>query len=567
MTQERWPLPAGWNHERDLLVVTGAEARRAAEELTAGRSRRVLAIADGEPVSGAWVEHTQEGILRACGEMLSRPPEKIVYAERGEPVETLPSAADVRQWVDDAVRRIHLLRNTQHRFGPVWARHTIESSPEIIQSLPVGVLEAEAAGKPMVVVCPGPSLARNIDQVRALQGRAVIVAVSHALHAVTRAGIVADVVVSVDPSDLRMHYDGVDPSGFRVAAFDIGVHPGLFRLGRRPPITFAGNGHYAQWLMAALDHPLETVANGGSVTHAAASLGLCWRCDPIVFVGMDLSFPGGRMYADMSLDSNARIELRGDGRALAMGYDAGTAAVNREMSGGEDVLIDIVDAPGWDGVPVKTSRSFEVFRVWLEDLAAACPGRRFINATEGGVHVRGFEHLRLAEVIAELPQTVSVDVEGALHAAEQESALSSDRAARLERALSAHRRACAEAEVHADRCVKTIDRGRVGLEKAFIARFEGRRSSAADEAALNNLEHRLEKKVADAVRPLQDLTLSLQFPFSQVQRHAANGTPRDKFLVKRELHRMVSEAAGEMKKACDTALARLRTARVASSSS
>ncbi len=566
MTQERWPLPAGWNHEVDLLVVTGAEARRAAEELTAGRSRRVLAIADGEPVPGAWVEHTKEGILRACGEMLLRPPDKIVYAERGDPVETLPSAADVRQWVDDAIRRIHLLRNTQHRFGPVWARQTIESSPEIIASLPVGVLEAEAAGKPMVVVCPGPSLTKNIDQVRELQGRAVIVAVSHALHAVTRAGIVADVVVSVDPSDLRMHYEGVDPTGFRVAALDIGVHPGLFRLGRRPPITFAGNGNYAQWLMAALDHPLEPVVTGGSVTHAAASLGLRWRCDPIVFVGMDLSFPGGRMYADTSLDSNARIELSGDGRARAIGYDAGTAAVNRKMTGADDLLMEVVDAPGWDGIPVKTSRSFEAFRVWLEDMAAACPGLRLINATEGGVHVRGFEHLRLAEVIAELPETVRVDVEGALRAAEQEADLS-DRAARLERALAAHRRACAEAEVQADRCVKFIDRGRVGLEKAFIARLEGRRSSAADEAALDNLELRLEKKVGDAVRPLQDLTLSLQFPFSQVQRRAADGKPRDKFFMKRELHRMVSEAAGAMKKACDATLTRLRAARVDSPAS
>lgn len=561
MTEERTQLPAGWNDEIDLLVVTGADARRAAELLAARGLRRVLAVADGEPVRGAWVEHTEAGIRRVCRGMLSQPPQRVVYAERGAPVEDLPSPADVRRWVDDTIARIHMSRNTQNRFGPVWARQTIESSPEIIRCLPAGILEAEAAGKPMVVVCPGPSLTKNIDQVRALQGRAVIVAVSHALHAVNRAGIVADVVVSVDPSDLRMHYEGVDPSAFRVAALDIGVHPALFRLGRRPPIVYAANGLYAQWLLDVLGHPLEGIAAGGSVTHAAASFGLRWRCDPIVFVGMDLSFPGGRMYADTSIDSKVRIELSGEGRAQAVGYDAGTAAVNRKMSGGDSISMEVVDAPGWDGVPVKTSRSFEAFRVWFEELATACPGQRFINATEGGVHVRGFEHRRLAEVIAELPQTVTVDVEGALRAAEQVSSFA-DRAARLERALSAHRRACAEAEVQADRCVKMIDRSRVGLEKAFTARLEGRRSSAADEAALDNLEQRLEKKVADAVRPLEDLTLALQFPIRAVQRESANGTPRAKFRLKRELHRMVAETAREMKKACDTSLAQLRATRV-----
>ena len=52
---------------------------------------------------------------------------------------------------------------------------------------------------------------------------------------------------------------------------------------------------------------------GGSVATSAFSLSLKWGCDPIVFVGLDLSFPDGKYYVSTSSDGEARARIDGNG--------------------------------------------------------------------------------------------------------------------------------------------------------------------------------------------------------------------------------------------------------------
>lgn len=551
---ERPQLPPDWDDARDLLVVTGAEARLAAQRLASRGLARILAISDGGPVAGAWVEHTEDKIRAVCEGFASLPPLRVVYAERGAPVPSLPSTDTVKVWVDGVLTRLHVSRNTQSNFGVLWATQTIASAPELASALPPSILREPLAGRPLVVVCPGPSLEKNIAQLRGLEGRVVIVAVSHALHALARAGVVADVVVSLDPQDCRPHFAGVDATSFRTVALDIGVHPELHRVAGDRHIAFASNGLHASWLRDSLERPVERVVTGGSVTHAAAWLGLVWGCTPIVFIGMDLSFPGGRLYASTTIDPAVRVEIDANGVAQATGY-GGSAALMAEAS----FRMNLLDAPGWGGSTVKTSVQFDLFRRWLERLAKDYPKQRFVNATEGGVHVDGFEHRTLADVLAELPEGPKFDVDAALRAA---TASSRPEAAlqRLRANLDAQRRGCAEAQLLADRCVKHIERNKLGLEKAIAARSQGRRASPSDEAALDDLETRLEKKLADTVRPLGDLTLALQQPIRAVEDQARRESASEKVQYKRLLFRTVSTTAGQLKTACESTLQRLRGA-------
>lgn len=549
---ERPQLPPDWDDARDLLVVTGAEARLAAQRLASRGLARILAISDGGPVAGAWVEHTEDKIRAVCEGFASLPPLRVVYAERGAPVPSLPSTDTVKVWVDGVLTRLHSSRNTRGAFGVLWALQTIANAPGLVRGLPPSVLRDPLAGRPLVVVCPGPSLEKNIAQLRGLEGRVAVVAVSHALHALERAGVVADVVVTVDPEDCRPHFSGVDPSSYRTIALDVGVHPELLDVGRAPPLVFACNGMYAGWLRDSIEHPVEGVATGGSVTHAAAWLGMAWGCSPIVFIGMDLSFPGGRIYASSTIDPEARVEVDEQGGAQAKGYGGSAVLFAAGQHG-----VKLLDAPGWDGSPVQTSVQFDLFRRWFEGLARDHPKQRFVNATEGGVHVDGFEHRTLADVLAELPEGPKFDVDAALRAA-TESSRPEAALQRLRANLDAQRRGCAEAQLLADRCVKHIERNKLGLEKAIAARSQGRRASPSDEAALDDLETRLEKKLADTVRPLGDLTLALQQPILTIQDQVRGESASEKVQCKRLLFRTVSGTAGQLKTACEATLQRLR---------
>ena len=59
------------------------------------------------------------------------------------------------------------------------------------------------------------------------------------------------------------------------------------------------------------------IPGGGSVATSAFSLALRWRCDPIIFLGLDLSFPGGQYYVATSSDGAARAEV--DAKGLMRG--------------------------------------------------------------------------------------------------------------------------------------------------------------------------------------------------------------------------------------------------------
>jgi hypothetical protein len=90
--------------------------------------------------------------------------------------------------------------------------------------------------------------------------------------------------------------------------------------------------------------------------------------DPIVFIGQDLSFPGGRTYASGTFfETEDKMEMTVD-----------------ELAREGAVLIDMVDIYG---EPVKTNRQmfayFNFLKSRFEDPEVS--SRRIVNATEGGI--------------------------------------------------------------------------------------------------------------------------------------------------------------------------------------
>ena len=57
-------------------------------------------------------------------------------------------------------------------------------------------------GKAAIIVCPGPSLAKNVELLKKIEGKALIICVLHALKDLQQRGINPDIVVHIDPADL-----------------------------------------------------------------------------------------------------------------------------------------------------------------------------------------------------------------------------------------------------------------------------------------------------------------------------------------------------------------------------
>ncbi len=398
-------LPAAWDFERDLVVLAGAELAPVAHVLADLGQRRIIMLGDAElPASAIRVQSVEELAIAIHTMTPISPTQLTLRASTSVDPDLVERCASTAR---DCLGDLRVHHNTVRAFSRTWIEQGTRNLPELATWPTVEDIGDALAGVPMVIVAPGPSLAKNIEQLRALQGRAVICCFSHSLKPVVAAGCVPDVIVSVDPQDVRYHFAGCD---VRASYLVNGatVHPALYELPARGVLTLASNGPLDTWLFEALG-ATPHVVGGGSVATTAFSLALRWRCDPIVFLGLDLSFPGGKYYISTSSDGGARAEIDANGKMRVAGWSEGFTAMKAQ--GGPLAPAErVVTLRGWHGDEVPSSFSFAMFHRWFEETMRGVSEHTVYNCTEGGAWIEGMQHLPFAEVRSLLSRPVDAGV-------------------------------------------------------------------------------------------------------------------------------------------------------------
>jgi hypothetical protein len=401
-------LPVVWDFEADVVALVGAELAPVAELLTALGQRRIVMLDAGAPPDVVAVATVDEANL-AVRMMVPGPPTRMAIraAAAADPALVDALAARLRNALADL--RIH--RNTVRAFSRTWVEQGVANLPAIARWPSVAAIGDRFAGMPMVIVAPGPSLANNIEQLRGLRGRAIVTAFSHSLKPVLAAGVVPDLVITVDPQDVRYHFAGCDLS--RTCLVNAAtVHPTLFELPAQRFLTLSANSAIDDWIFDAVGED-AVVPGGGSVATTAFSLALRWGCDPIVFLGLDLSFPGGAYYVSTSSDGEARAQIHG-GMMRVAGWSPGFQAM--KAAGGPEAPTErVVELPGWGGGTVPSSFVFSLFHRWFVDRVRAVTDTTVFNCTEGGAYIDGMDHRPLADVLPLLDR--ELDVAGELDGA------------------------------------------------------------------------------------------------------------------------------------------------------
>lgn len=395
-------LPAVWDLASDVVVLVGDELAPVAEVLVSlGQQRIVLHAPTVESVA-AIVTRSDEELAFAVRTMYPCPPRRM--AVRAHVSVARDAVEAVSKVVQDALSDLRIQRNTVCAFSRTWVDQGLANLPSLAKWPSIGGIGERLKGVPMVIVAPGPSLAKNSHLLRELRGKAVVAAFSHSLKPVLAAGVTPDVVISVDPQDLRYHFAGLDTSGsYLVNAAT--AHPSLYQLPARGFLGVAGNATIDDWMFDALGEDANA-PGGGSVATTAFSIALRWGCDPIVFVGLDLSFPGGSYYVETSVDGDARADVV-DGVVKVKGWSDHFHAMKR--GGGPQAMPErSIELPGYYGGSVPSSFMFSMFHRWfverIRGLGEIAP--RVLNCTEGGAYIQGMVHAPLAEAIAAMPDGV-----------------------------------------------------------------------------------------------------------------------------------------------------------------
>jgi len=408
-------LPAVWDYEGDVVVLVGAALAPVADVLGALGQRRIVVLAEAAALADSPLEvpapailaRTRDELVAAIRTMTPCPPgHMVVRATAGVPRADAQAITDL---VRGALSDLRIHRNTVQAFSPTWLAQGMANAAAVARWPSIAAVGDALRGLPMVIVAPGPSLARNAHLLHQLRGRAVIAAFSHSLRPVLAAGVTPDLVITVDPQDVRYHFDGCDVSDTCLVNA-VTAHPALFELGAPRCLTMSANCSIDDWMFQAFGEDAEA-PGGGSVATTALSLALRWGCDPVVFVGLDLSFPGGTYYVGTSVDGGARAEVDDTGHMRVAGWSAGFRAM--KAGGGPSAMEErTVELPGWHGGTVPSSFMFSMFHRWFVDRLASVTDVAVVNCTEGGAFIPGMTHRPLAEVIAELP--LGVDGRGIL---------------------------------------------------------------------------------------------------------------------------------------------------------
>ena len=244
-----------------------------------------------------------------------------------------------------------------------YQKNTMDSIGNVVDHPPVRLLFNAFEKKPAIIVSAGPSLEKNIDLVRQYRDRAVVIGVDTSTRPILKAGFEPHLICTGDPQEANWkHLRGTDTKDSILVAEPM-THPASLEYFKNRLFIASYNDKVMKWVSKFIPDVGHTMT-WGSVATMAFDLARKMGCDPIIFVGQDLSFPGGRTYV--------RGTYFEDEEKQDMSVDAFEKKY-RSM-----ILKDIY------GNDVKTNRQMFAYREWfLTEFRRS--NARIINATEGGI--------------------------------------------------------------------------------------------------------------------------------------------------------------------------------------
>lgn len=273
--------------------------------------------------------------------------------------------------------------NTEVAFGQLLGDNMLYSLPYVLKNSSLNNLKSaikkyDISDIPAIIVSAGPSLDKNIRQLKMVGNRAFIIAVDSALKALLRESIDFHIGVSVDPRKNPAIFEDERiakyPMVLSTNSIPIIAQKNRSRLFFESPLGFEG---FEKMIKEQTGEPLGELKTGGSVATDAFSLAQYLGFNKIILVGQDLAYTGGKTHVSGFAESEANKRA-------------------------EDSLVEV---EGMDGSILRTDIQMDSYRKWFEMAIKRSQGKVTVyNATEGGARIHGTVELTLQDAVEQLCQ-------------------------------------------------------------------------------------------------------------------------------------------------------------------
>lgn len=282
----------------------------------------------------------------------------------------------LRAIVKENCEREVLNRNTNIAYTKEFAANIFANMQDLPKQYIVNQLKAVCDKKdisdvPAIIVSAGPSLDKNIRELKNAEHKAFIIATDSALKPLLRNGIMPDIAMTLDPHKPQQLF-------FHTEALTIPMivccvsNKKLWVIHRGKRFYFSeGNTFINHIYQSYGDITLPPLDTGGSVANNCFSFARYLGFKKIILMGQDLAYPEHRRHAFAVYDKDDQAEK------------------NREYVEVEDIY----------GNMVITDLNMESYLRWFEGQVILYPDIKVMDATEGGAKIQGTEIITLKEVI------------------------------------------------------------------------------------------------------------------------------------------------------------------------
>ncbi|MDE5781914.1 MAG: DUF115 domain-containing protein, partial [Lachnospiraceae bacterium] len=286
---------------------------------------------------------------------------------------------DVMQTIKNQVEKIVINRNTQILFKHEFIVNMFMNYRDMVKQHTVNQIkkkfeDVDYEKIPVIIVSAGPSLDKNIRELKVAKGKAFIICVDTALNSMLKEGITPDISVTVDPHKPITLFQNMTGKNIPVVVSQFSNKDVILTLDSKR--FYIGEEDYIANIYRQYDKesPVE-LESGGSVAHIAFSLAYYLGFKTIILVGQDLAYTGNKKHTTDA-------------------YDLDNTFI-KEMEESDDY--ELVDAI--DGGKVWTKGNMKAYINWFEEQILRYPELKVIDATEGGALKKGTIIMPLKEAI------------------------------------------------------------------------------------------------------------------------------------------------------------------------
>lgn len=276
--------------------------------------------------------------------------------------------------------------NTISRFDKLWAYNIASNAAKISTHYGVNKFFDKYKNIPAVIVSAGPSLEKNIRKLKEIKNKALIIAVDTAMKPLFSHNISPHFIITIDPQKKNSKY-------FRNVNFKESVLIAESSVDKEAIDSFNGAVYFINSIFPLAKYFMEElgdrgdITTGGSVSTAACDFAIRIGANPIIMVGLDLSFPNYQTHIKGSYhEENFFTEIYKLDSYDSRIYKVLIAGNLREEK-------NIYNEKVW------TDSRFDMYKNWYEEQCEKNNKIKFYNTTEGGIIINGMENIKLEELI------------------------------------------------------------------------------------------------------------------------------------------------------------------------